>query len=408
MKIFLIVSILVLVSHFLVFSHFLDWGTNLVLLCANLFFLFQGFITSKRLKTSAPDSSHPATREWSIYVAGYLVLFVILVVYGGRPLLFPLLLILYAALFRLPRLLGYLGILILSIVVITPYWLQSFMTLSLLYSIFLAVQGKRHLRFHLAAFAAGFILLFFILFPLLYLLFRSSPQTLLVTFKQDTFRSSLYTSLITATSATIIVLILGVPLAYAMVRMDFRGKRIIDALIALPVLIPQTVVGIALLVLLGPKTPIGAFIYRHFGLSIAGSYFAIVTAQVFVSSPFLVFSAVNAFQKIDPKIENISRTLGASPLRTFFAVSLPLAAPEIFNGCILTWSRALSEMGSLMVLAYHPFTISIFTHDTFTQYGLAEAEPIAILFVIICLWIFILLRWIYEQPARLVFLRNRT
>lgn len=397
MRIFTVISGLVSVSHFLVFSHFLDWGTNLILLCANLFFLLQGFITSKRLRKFG----------WSVYIAGYLVLFVILVVYARRPLLFPLLIILYAALFRLPRLLGYLGIFTLSIVVITPYWLQSFITLGLLYSVFLAVQGKRHLRLHLVAFAVGFVLLMFILFPLLYLLFQSSPQTLLVTFKQDAFRSSLYTSLITATLTTAIVLIFGVPLAYAIVRMDFKGKRIIDALIALPVLIPQTVVGIALLVLLGPKTPIGEFVYRHFGLSIAGSYLGIVAAQTFVSSPFLVFSAVNAFQKIDPKLENISRTLGVSPLGTFFRISLPLAAPEIFNGCILTWSRALSEMGSLMVLAYHPFTISVFTHDTFTQYGLVEAEPIAILFVIICLWIFILLRWIYEQPARLISLRLR-
>ncbi|MCD6507977.1 ABC transporter permease [Candidatus Poribacteria bacterium] len=380
-----------LAIHLLVYPHLMDWGMNLVHLCANLFFLAHGFIWSSRLKRF----------KWSIYLAGYLSMFVLLVVYADRPLLFPLLVILYAASFRLPRLIGYLAIFVLSVLFLTPYWIQSLIVLSLLYSVLLGV-GRERVRFHLVAFLIGFILLSFILFPLLYLLFQSSPQTLAATLNQEKFRGALYTSLATATVTTLISLLFGVPLAYSMVRMGFRGRRAVESLLSIPILTPHTIVGIALLVMLGPKAPVGEFIRRTFGVSIAGSYFGIVAAQVYVSSPYLVFSAMNGFHSVDPKLEKISRSLGASPLKTFFKVSLPLAAPAIFEGCVMTWSRALSEMGSLMVLAYHPFTISTFTYDVFTQYGLSEAQPVAILFLIICLWIFILLRWIREQHVGMI------
>jgi len=113
-----------------------------------------------------------------------------------------------------------------------------------------------------------------------------------------------------------------------------------------------------------------------------------------VSSPFLVRSATNAFRDMGPALENVSRTLGASPLNTFFRISLPMASGAIFSGCILTWARAISEVGSLMVLAYHPFTVSIYTYDMFVQYGLQEARPAAVLLVIVCLWGFLALRWL--------------
>jgi len=152
--------------------------------------------------------------------------------------------------------------------------------------------------------------------------------------------------------------------------------------------------GIALLVLLGAKTPVGQFLKEHGGIEVSGSLVGIVACQVFVSSPFLVRSAINAFHDMGPAVENVSRTLGASPASTFLRVSLPLAAGAIFNGAILTWARAISEAGSLMVLAYHPFTVSVYTYDVFVQYGISEARPAAVLLVIVCLWGFLVLRWL--------------
>ncbi|MBC7288596.1 MAG: ABC transporter permease subunit, partial [Armatimonadetes bacterium] len=108
---------------------------------------------------------------------------------------------------------------------------------------------------------------------------------------------------------------------------------------------------------------------------------------------FLIRGAMTSFMQMDARLENVSRTLGASPISTFFRVSLPLAAPGIFSGFILTWARAVSETGSIMVIAYRPLTVGTLTFDVFTQYGLEEATPVAVLLVLTCLWAFIVLRW---------------
>jgi len=132
---------------------------------------------------------------------------------------------------------------------------------------------------------------------------------------------------------------------------------------------------------------------RISGIKITGTYLGIIAAQIFVSAPFLVRSAMSSFQSINPKIERVSRTLGASELSTFFRISFPLASYGIFTGAVLTWCRAMSEVGSLMVLAYRPFTAPILVYDEFIQYGLTEAQPIAVLLLFICFWLFVCLRW---------------
>ncbi|HIE43596.1 MAG TPA: ABC transporter permease subunit, partial [Candidatus Omnitrophica bacterium] len=279
--------------------------------------------------------------------------------------------------------------------------------LGLLYALFWEIRKRWQGRFLLTAFSFGFILLLLISFPLLYLVFQSSPQTLMTTIKLPDFQHSLGLSFLTASLSSIIILIFGVPLAYAMARLNFRGKRLIESLIDLPILIPQTIVGIALLALLGPKTPVGHFFSQRLNINIAGSVVGIISAQIFVSAPFLIKSSMNSFLSIDPKLENVSRNLGASPAKTFFKTSLPLALSGIFNGFILSWSRALSEVGSLMVIAYHPFTVPIFTYDTFTQFGLEEAKPIAILVIIICLWTFVVLRWLYSLKFSFLGIRQQ-
>jgi molybdate/tungstate transport system permease protein len=200
--------------------------------------------------------------------------------------------------------------------------------------------------------------------------------------------------------STLIVLIFGVPFAYIMARKDFSSKPFVDALIDLPIIVPQTAAGIALLVLLGPKTPIGSFLNTYFGISFSGSFAGIVACQVFVSSPFLIRSAIHSFESVNTKLENISRSLGAGPIRTFFKISLPLASAGIFNGCILTFSRAVSEAGSIMIVAYRPTTIPVMLNDIFLQYGVREAAPVTVVFIIICIWSFIALKWVYENKRR--------
>ena len=219
-------------------------------------------------------------------------------------------------------------------------------------------------------------------------------------FKNSEFQHSFLNSVVTASISTAIILLLGVPFAYVMARVQFPGKGFLDNLIDLPILIPQSVAGVALLVLLGPKSPVGEFMYKNCRLAIANGYLGIIASQIFVSSPFLIRSAINAFAGVQRKLEDTSRTLGASAWSTFRRVSLPLASGGIFYGCILALARSLSEVGSLMVIAYHPMTASVFLYDEFIQYGLSETQPLAVLLLINCLWIFIALRWFKQQALR--------
>jgi molybdate/tungstate transport system permease protein len=365
-----------------------DLGTAVVLLCVNLFALAAGAAYARSLPQ----------RRVLLYVGGYAALFLLVAVIAREPLLFAIFGLLYAAVFRSTHLLGYLVILVLSLLLVPMYWFQTLVLAGMLYAVVLQVYRQREKRLAVVYFAIGFALLVAVLLPILYLALQSSPQTLLVTAGQGGFVAALGNSFLTATISTLIVLVFGVPFAYAMARLEFRGKEIINSLIDLPILIPQSVVGIGLLVLLGPKAPLGELLREHLSLSVSGSYLGIIACQVFVSCPFLIRGSMDAFEEISPKLENASRTLGATQLATFFRLSLPLASGAIFNGCILTWARAISETGSLMVVAYRPTTISIYTFDTFTQYGLEEARPAAILLLIVCLWAFIVLRWVRTGP----------
>ena len=388
----------VLIHVVLAAARLVDPGVNLAVACVDLF-AFWHLVQAHRIG---------GARRAGFFAAGYACLFVLLVVQGAAPLLFAGFGMLYAACFSVPLLLGYLLILVFSVTVLTPYWLQASILFGVLYAIVVPILPKRIARFQLLCFGIGFLLIFAVLLPLLYLCFQVTPQTLLTNVASQEFRRALLTSVVTATISTVVVVVFGVPLAYALARLEFPGKRVFESLIDLPIVIPQSVAGIAILVLLGPKTPVGEFVKQHLGLEVAGSYLGIIVCQIFVSCPFLVRSAANAFRDMGESIEHVSRTLGASPLSTFWRVTLPLASGGIFTGCILTWARAVSEVGSLMVLAYHPFTVSVYTYDMFIQYGLHEARPAAVLLVIVCLWGFLVLRWLHGLTFGPAFLRTRT
>ena len=392
------IAFLVLAAHGLAgLLGWLDPGLSLVLGCTNLFALWQ----------AASIRRAEGERRLVLYLAGYFILFVLFVPVARSPLLFAAFGMLYSASFRSPLLLGYMIILIASILFVTPYWIQTTLLAGLFYTIAVPLAGQRARRFHLLCFGFGFLLIAGILLPLLYLCFQVTPQTLMTSIADPRFREALLVSVMTASLSTAVVLLFGVPLAYALVRLDFPGKGLIESLVDLPIVIPQSVVGIAILVLLGPKTPVGQFLETRLGIEIAGNWVGIVLCQIFVSSPFLIRSAANAFRDMGPALENVSRTLGAPSASTFLRVSLPLASGGIFSGCILTWARAVSEAGSLMILAYHPFTVSVYAYDLFIQYGLQESRPAAVLLVIVCLWGFLVLRWLRVMTMGPLFAGDR-
>ena len=157
-------------------------------------------------------------------------------------------------------------------------------------------------------------------------------------------------SVVTSTLSLALALVLGVPAAYLLARVSFPGHRLLTILVELPMVLPPTVAGVALLVAFGRRGIIGSAL-SDVGLELAFTTTAVALAQLFVAAPFLVRSLQAGFEAIDPTYEDVSRTLGVSEWRTFWRVTLPLARPALLSGAVLCWTRALSELGATLIFA---------------------------------------------------------
>lgn len=150
--------------------------------------------------------------------------------------------------------------------------------------------------------------------------------------------------------ATLAALPFGLALAWALARRPFRGRAVVEALLTLPLVLPPVVTGWLLLLALGPKGPLGAPL-GAFGIEIAFTWKAAAVASSFVAFPLLVRTIQVAIQGVDPGLEEAARTLGAGPVRTFFTVTLPLAAPGVLAGAVLAFARSLGEFGATVIFA---------------------------------------------------------
>lgn len=357
------------------------FGVNLALFFTNLFVFYAAATVLRQRPAKAVLA----------FVAGYTALFVLVLAILNKPPLFILLAIAYAGFFGAPVLLGFFAIFVLSFVILQPFAFETFIPLALIYAVFWATRRRASL-FTRACLAAGLAALTVVLFPLIHLGMQDSLQTLWRTFTRGDVASAVWLSLLTSTLATAALALWAVPLAYALARIDFPGKRWALALVDVPILVPQSVAGVALIVLLGPGSVLGAGL-ENLGLPIAGSLVGIVIAQVFVASPFLVKTAMTAFEAVPLHYELASRSLGASPASTFVHVSLPLASRGILVGATLAWARAVSEFGCIVLFASSPVTAPVLVHTEFLRAGASESRPIAILLLVICLWIFVMLQF---------------
>lgn len=201
---------------------------------------------------------------------------------------------------------------------------------------------------------------------------------------------SIFLSLYAGFLATLLALFLGVPTGYILARFDFPGKRLIESVIDVPVVVPHTVAGIAILTVFGSKGliggPLGAYIQFRDALP------GIVVAMLFVSLPYLANSAREGFKSVDPRLENAARSLGAPLWKAFLFVTLPLSARHILIGSIMTWARAISEFGAVVLIAYYPMIGPTLIYDRFLSYGLSASRPIAVLLILVMLSIFIVIR----------------
>lgn len=246
---------------------------------------------------------------------------------------------------------------------------------------------------------AGIVTLFFIILPILLLIIGINPDVLFETFKDKQVQSSILLTLYAGILSTLFGLIFGVPLAYLLAKFDFRGKAIIESIIDIPIIIPHTAAGIALLTVFGQNFFLGRLASLA-GIQFVGTILGIVMAMSFVSIPFLINSAKEGFRGVNPKLEKVARTLGASAWISFYKVSLPLASKSIATGAIMMWARGISEFGAVVIIAYHPMVASILVYERFESYGLDYARPVAVLLILVCLIIFISLRVIIQENGR--------
>jgi molybdate/tungstate transport system permease protein len=192
-------------------------------------------------------------------------------------------------------------------------------------------------------------------------------------------------------AATLVTAIAAVPFAYWLARKKFPFKRLINGIVDLPIVIPHSAAGIAILGVISRDTLVGK-IGSAIGLNFVGAPAGIAIAMAFVSLPFLINAARDGFASVPFRYEQAAATLGASPSRIFFTISLPLAWRHILSGLVLMFGRGMSEFGAVVIIAYHPMTTPVMIWDRFSAFGLHYARPVAVLFILISLAVFIVLR----------------
>jgi molybdate/tungstate transport system permease protein len=239
--------------------------------------------------------------------------------------------------------------------------------------------------------SCGIVIMAFIILPLIQLLTSPSVGMLRESIGDRDVVRSIWLSIYTAGLAALISFIFGTPLAYLLARYDFRGKRLVEGIIDLPIAIPHPVVGIAILSVAGKNHFFGQ-ILAELGVRIMGSVTGIVTVLTFVGIPFYLNATKAGFEAISPRLEKVSRSLGASMFSTFARITFPLAWRSMLIGLIMCSARAISEFGAVVIVAYHPMIAPVLIYERFEAYGLKYSQPVAVWLVSISLILFLLLR----------------
>ena len=239
--------------------------------------------------------------------------------------------------------------------------------------------------------SCGLLILAFILLPLVEMVTAPSAAILKETIRDKEVLHSIWLSLYTAGAAALISVFVGTPFAYLLARADFPGKNLVEAVIDIPIIIPHPVVGIALLSIAGRNYWLGR-VFNVLGIRIMGSVTGIIMVLTFVGLPFYLNAAKEGFTSISPRLESVSRSLGASQVSTFFHITLPLAWRSILIGIVMCSARAISEFGAVVIIAYHPMIAPVLIYERFESMGLKYSQPVAVWLICLCLLLFLLLR----------------
>ncbi|QDY08636.1 molybdate ABC transporter permease subunit [Micromonospora sp. HM134] len=193
--------------------------------------------------------------------------------------------------------------------------------------------------------------LLFLVLPLGGLLLRTPWTSLGPRLTAPGVLTALRLSVQCATLATLLCLALGVPLAWLLARVEFPGRRLVRALVTVPLVLPPVVGGVALLLVFGRRGPVGGWLDATFGVTLPFTTTGVVLAEAFVAMPFLIIAVEGALRGVDHRYEEAAATLGAGRWTTFTRVTLPLVAPGVAAGAVLCWARALGEFGATITFA---------------------------------------------------------
>jgi len=245
--------------------------------------------------------------------------------------------------------------------------------------------------FTVLAWTSTVLVVAFILLPLVEMVRQPSAADLGEALADADVRRAIWLSVATSGGAALISLVFGTPFAYLLARREFRGKRLVESVVDLPIMIPHPVIGIAVLALAGRQHWIGR-LAADVGVRVMGSVTGIVVVLTFVGLPFYINTVKNGIEAIPRRLENVSRSLGASSMGTFWRVVFPLAWRSMVVGMIMCAARAVSEFGAVVIVAYHPMTAPVLIYERFTAYGLRYSQPVAVWLIFVCLGLFLLLR----------------
>ncbi|NED99824.1 ABC transporter permease [Phytoactinopolyspora halotolerans] len=196
----------------------------------------------------------------------------------------------------------------------------------------------------------------------------------------DSVLTALRLSVTTATSATVLSVLCGVPLAWLLARGDFPGRALLRGLVTVPLVLPPVIGGVALLVAFGRQGVIGGWLDRTFGLSLPFTTGAVVLSQAFVAMPYLVIAVEGAFRGADRRYEDVAATLGASAWTVFRRITLPAVLPGVAAGAVLCWARALGEFGATITFAgSFPGTTRTLPLEAYVAIGAGDTDMAIVL-----------------------------
>jgi molybdate/tungstate transport system permease protein len=230
--------------------------------------------------------------------------------------------------------------------------------------------------------------------------------SLLSAITDGSFLESVEVTVVIATAAAVISVVLGTPFAYLLARYNFRFKVIVDAVIDIPILIPHIIVGVIIILAFASTSGLGFYLSR-IGITPIDTLTGAVLAVTYLSATYTIRVVESAIKTVSPDIELTARTLGAGPMFVFMHVVVPRIGRDIANGAMLAWARAVAETGALFIVAYYVYfngqlvyPASIFVYESYVGIGLSDAVKYSAALVVIVLVIFVAFRLALRLASR--------